>query len=450
MASTTKKYLTTFFLLAVQLVLLFNLKFTAWPEMLLWPYLIIKGWPPYQNIAIAHTPLMLVKLAIFYKIFGVGILQLKIFTWILILALDFLVFWITKKLWNVKTAMVALGTFIFWQLFFDGNGLWFDVFMGVLALGSFYFVRTKKYLWAGVFWALAIISKQTAVWFFLPVAWQIAKSEKRKVKSLVRFAFGSFAVFTPFVLILYFFGILPSFYEWAIRFGLFILPKAQGQIQLPDLKNLAISVFPFLIFVPLIWKTGSKNINLLLWTVAGSLGAYPRFEYFHFQPAIPFLAFASGIVSSELKNYSKYLKVFVLLYILGSLYLFSGFMMRNWGEGVRFYEQDVRDIVSYVDSNMRVGDKIFVLNWWDSIYALSNRLPGVDPWVPQLSWYMELPGVQEKMVDNLKGTKPKLIIFYPYAESGLSAYTPQKVYDFVKSNYKFKEKIDNLEILTPR
>ena len=60
-------------LLGVHLFFLYLLKFTAWPEMLLWPYLITKGWLPYRDIAIAHTPLMLIDLSIFNKIFGFGI-----------------------------------------------------------------------------------------------------------------------------------------------------------------------------------------------------------------------------------------------------------------------------------------------------------------------------------------------------------------------------------------
>ena len=64
-----------FLILILHLVLLFNLKFTPWPEMLVWPYLILKGWFPYQDIAIAHTPVLLADLAIFGKIFGVGLVS---------------------------------------------------------------------------------------------------------------------------------------------------------------------------------------------------------------------------------------------------------------------------------------------------------------------------------------------------------------------------------------
>ena len=124
--------------------------------------------------------------------------------------------------------------------------------------------------------------------------------------------------------------------------------------------------------------------------------------------------------------------------------------MRNWGEGTRFYEQDVQDVVAYVDSNTKPTDKIFVMNWWDSVYSLSDRLPAVDPWIPQLSWYTEIPGIQEKMVENLITSKPKMIILFPYSDSGLSAYIPQKVYDYVTQNYKLKEKVDDIEVLVSK
>lgn len=124
--------------------------------------------------------------------------------------------------------------------------------------------------------------------------------------------------------------------------------------------------------------------------------------------------------------------------------------MRNYNEGTRFYETDVRDIVSYVKSNTRRGGRIFVLNYWDSVYALSGTLPATDPWIPQLSWYMDKPGVQEKMVSDLKSAKPELVLFNPYLETGLGSYKPQLVFDYISSNYKLKEKVDGIEVLIPK
>jgi hypothetical protein len=406
----------------------------------------IKGWLPYTDIAIAHTPLMLVKLAVFFKIFGVGILQLKIFTWTLVLLLDILVFWVSKKLWGVKTAIVAVGFFTFWQIFFEGNGLWFDLFMGVAALVSFYFAKSKRFIWAGIFWALAFISKQTAVWFLFPIGFTLLKN----IKELKKFVLGILWIIIPSTLIIWKMGILPDFYKWAIDFGIFVLPKAQGQVQLPDLKNLAISLFPFTVFLPLFVMKRKESLSLFLWSLAGMMGAYPRFEYFHFQPALPYLAIGSSLVFIGNWHKKEIAKVFIPIYVIGSLYLFGGFFMRNFGEGTRFFETDVSDVSGYVKSNTAKGDKIFVLNYWDNVYALSETLPATVFWIPQLSWYMERPGVQDRIVADLKNTKPAIIILNPYSKVGLSAYKPNLVNDFVENHYKIKTTVDGLQILEPK
>jgi hypothetical protein len=437
-------------ILGIQLFFLLNLKFTAWPEMLLWPYLWIHNLFPYKDIAIAHTPLMLADLVIFFKIFGVGILQLKIFTWILILLLDGLVFYISKKLWNTKTAIVALTVNVLWLMFYDGNALWLDLYMGVFALCSFYFAKQKRWLWVGITWALAFISKQTAVWFLLPILWAMVNGKWLMVKKNAgKFVFGSLIVLLLLVILLAAFNLLPSFYDWAINFGVLILPGAQGQVQLPALKNLVLAIFPFLIFLPLFLNQKSKFLNLFLWAFAGMLGAYPRFEYFHFQPAIPFLAIATGMVIGNYKSGSRLVKSFLVSYLVISVFLFSGFFLRNFREGVRFYEKDVQGVTTYVRANVTPGEKIFVMNWWDNIYPLTDTLPATDPWIPQLSWYQELPGVQEKQVTDLENSKPKLILLNSYSETGLSSYIPQKVYNYVMTNYKLKEKIDGIEVLVP-
>ena len=438
-----RKYI--FILLGVVLIhlyLLFKLKFTAWPEMLLWPYLTLRGLLPYRDIAIAHTPHLIIDLAIFYRIFGVGIEQLKIYTWLLIAFTDMLLFWVVGKLWNQKMAVITVAVFAFWQIFFDGNGMWFDLMLVPLSVITFFLVERQKYFWVGVFWVFMFFTKQTAVWFLIPIIFSI--------KNWREFILGILIATITCVFGIWMWGILPNFYQWAIHFGIFILPRSQGQIQLPDIKNLLVSLLPFVIFIPYVVKNKTKSLNLILWTLAGTAGAYPRFEFFHFQPALPFLAIVSGLQFTSINKKDKLMKTFIILYILGSIYLFANFFLRNWDEGTRFYEQDVVDISSYVKNNTHEGDRIFVMNWWDNIYALTNTIPATDPWVPQLAWYQDIPGVQDKEVKDIANSKPKLILLYDYSESGLASYKPQKVYDYVVANYELKEKVDGIEILIPK
>lgn len=438
-----------FFVLFLHLSLLLKLKFTAWPEMLLWPYLMLNGFIPYKDVAIAHTPLLIFKLAIFYKIFGVGILQLKIFTWLLVLVTDVLVYIISNKIWKRKVAFFSLFAFMILQIFYDGNGLWFDLLLAPLALSTFYLSINKKYFLSGLLFSLMFLTKQTAVWFLIPIGLKMF-SEQSTFNNLKKFLFGALVVVIPFLLILLILGILPNFYNWSINFGVFVLPRSVGQIQLPDLKNLMVSVFPFSIFIPLLLIKKMKIKNLALWTLAGIMGSYPRFEYFHFQPGIAFLSFGTAIFFVTYNKKDILSKILIPVYILGCFYLFFSFVIRNYNEGVRFYESNVSDVSKYVINNTVSGDKIFVVNWWDNIYPLTNTLSATDPWVPQLSWYQEQPGIQDKEVQDLIRSKPKLILFQNYTETGLSAYKPQKVYDFIMNNYKFKEKIDGIDVLIPK
>lgn len=452
-----KDYLIFGGILLVHLFLLICLKFTAWPEMSLWPYLITKGWLPYSDIAIAHTPLAIFDLAIFYKIFGTDVLQLKIFTWSLILFSDTLIFFLVKKLWNKKAAFLSLIFYIFWMFFYDGNGFWFDLYMGIFAFCSFYFARSRKWLLAGVFWGLSFISKQTAIWFLIPILLEmIINLQHHYIRNNVinyrllaskfmRFVAGVFLVGTIFIVILWSIGILSDFWNWAFRFGIFVLPKAQGQIQLPDTKTLFASLLPFSILLPLVIKS-KKYLMLIPWAVAGVLGAYPRFEYFHFQPAVFYLAITSALLFFEKKNI--FLKIFIPIYLIGSFYLISTYFVRNFNEGTRFYENEVAEVVDYVKYNTSKGDNIFVLNYWDNIYALTDTFPSTKPWVPQLSWYMEEPNIQEKMVEDLKSSPPKLIVYKPYTSYGLSSYIPKKVYDYIIENYKIVSNIGGIEILS--
>lgn len=441
-------FVVLLFLVGSHLLFLTKLKFTAWPEMLLWPYLLVEGQMPYKDIAIAHTPLLVVALSVFYKLFETGILQLKVFTWLFVIATDLLLFYVTSKIWNKRISLAILAGYVFLQLLYDGNALWFDLALVPLSLIEFYLIYKNKYFLAGFMWVVMMLTKQTAIWFLIPI---VATLLTRKTfrKNVTHFLLGSVLTSTVAIFSLAFFDILPHFYNWAVHFGLFILPHSSGQINLPSIRNLIVAGFPFLIFILYFRQKKQSKIQLLFWVVAGSLGAYPRFEYFHLQPSLPYLAMVTAYTLKYYKPLGLYKKIFFFLYLVGFIYLFVNFFIRNFSEGVRFYEKDVVRVADYIMQNTKPGDKIFVLNWWDSVYALTNTFPGSSPWVPQLEWYQEPSGIQEKEVLDLQTTKPKYIVFKPYEIVGLGAYIPKKLYEYVRVNYHVKDKIDGIEILIP-
>lgn len=417
--------------------------------MLSWPYLILNGYLPYKDIAIAHTPGLLATVVIFFKILGIGVWQLKFFTWLLILSTDLILFFVTLKLGNKKTAISALGVFIVLQTLFEGNGLWFDLAVVPLVLIVYYLVKTQKYFAAGVLWVIMFFTKQTAVWFLAPILIEILFNAKEFKLNLSRFIYGSVFAVLVYVVGLFYFGILTDFINWAIGFGVIQLPRSGGQIQVPGIKQLAAVVFPFILFVPLMYSRKFNNKSLISWALAGAMFSYPRFEFFHLQPALPFIAIASGWVlglkSAKSKN-QKMLKIFWVVFIVGLTYLYSGFFLRNYHEGIRFYEVAVFKTSSYIEDHTYPGEKIFVLNYWDNLYALSQTMPATKPLVPQLQWYQDLPGVKEDELNDLMEAKPNIVVLKPYEKTGLASYVPKQIYEYILENYDLVENIEGIEV----
>lgn len=383
-----------------------GINFTAWPEMLAWPHFILNGWLPYKDIAIAHNPLLIIVLTFFYKLFGVGITQLQIFTWALILVNYFLLFWITKKLYNKKTAIIALAFYIPIQLLFEGNGLWFDLALVPFTLLLFYFISKKKYILSGIIFALGFLTKQTFIYFIIPIVLLNIKNKKNLFSIIKKFMIGLFFVLLIFFLALLSFGILEDFFFWAIKFGIIYLPTASGQVVLPILRQLAVYLFPFTISI--------FSPALIPWIVSGLIGAYPRWGLFHFQPALPFLAISFSLALTNFKDFSfktiKLKKLLIFVYILIVGIIFVRFLSRNLNGEVRFYEQDVKDVVTELSILNPNDSDIFILSYWDNIYALTDTMPVTKPWIPYLSWYLRVSNFEDSLFSDIKTEMPEQIV----------------------------------------
>ncbi len=437
-------------ILLTHLVLLIYLRFTAWPEMILWPYLQNMGLLPWRDIVIIYPPGLIVLLGFLGKIFGISLLGLKLYTWILILSTDLLVFWVTQKITkNQKIAFFSLLFYVLWQPFFEGNALWFDLVLAPLGLLVFYFLISKKFFWSGLFFGLALAVKQTAFWFFPPIlatAWILGEFKR---KSFLSFVWGLGLPLIICLVYLLLTGLWREFYHWAIDFGVFYLPRAPGQIQLPTIKQILLLLIPFAIIFPSLLSVlrrrnivkGELAVLLIFWIFFSSLGVFPRFEYFHFQPALPFLAILFGISVVSLKISLKKIGwlIFFVLVILGTVYLQQRFYRLNWQQPTRFFEEDIMKTAQWLQKNTAPAEKIYILNSWDHLYALSGTLPAVSPLIHTLPWHLEYPGMQEKYVTDLIKNKPRIIVFQPYSEKGLGSYKPEKIDQFLKENYTLSE-----------
>jgi 4-amino-4-deoxy-L-arabinose transferase-like glycosyltransferase len=423
---------------SLHLFLLINLKFTAWPEMLAWPYLMLKGWLPYRDIAIAHTPVLLFDLAIFNKIFGIGLVQLKLYTWILILMTDALIFYVAKKLWDTKIAIISLLFYLPLQVFYEGNGLWFDLALAPLALLIYYNLKRSNYLLSGIFFGLAFFTKQTAFWFIFPLIFYFMDDlKKREFRRMTPYVEGFLVVAALAFGVMAIVGVLPYFYQWAVKFGIFYLPRAEGQVSFPAVKQLLVSFFPFVILTPLIFREKRKYRHLVVWAFFALMGIYPRFELFHFQPALPFLAIGAAVSTMLIfKKRIKLLRLIFTVYVIIVLIFVTRSLIRNWGGEARFYGQNEINVASYVRASVDPGEGIYVLNYWDSIYAMTGTIPVTRPLVPFLPWYLEYPDLKDGVVDDLRLSMPKVMVVGEYTREGLGSYSVGELDELLQRYYK--------------
>jgi hypothetical protein len=106
-------------------------------------------------------------------------------------------------------------------------------------------------------------------------------------------------------------------------------------------------------------------------------------------------------------------------------------------------EPSVIKTAEMIKSLTKSGERIFVLNSWDSLYALSDRMPSVKPWIPQLEWIMNLPNVEKSLVNDILSIPPKLVVMSLYTEVGLSSFKPKELTDIIFKFYETDKVIDN-------
>jgi len=165
-------YYFLFFLLVLHIILLANTKFTLWPEMVVYPYLLNNNFLLYKDIINPYPPALSYFLGHFSKIFGYYPLPYELFTWAVVILTDILVFILATKITKrFFLGLLSASFFIIFSIPFGINGLWFDIIQTPFILLSIYFFykflkddKTKHLSWSFLLLFVAIFIKQQVAW----------------------------------------------------------------------------------------------------------------------------------------------------------------------------------------------------------------------------------------------------------------------------------------------
>ncbi|KKQ91795.1 MAG: hypothetical protein UT58_C0010G0017 [Microgenomates group bacterium GW2011_GWC1_39_7b] len=444
-------YVTLLGLLGIHLFILSRLQFTAWPEMLSFPYMVDKGFLIYKDFHHVYQPLLTFILLMYYKFAGFSPESLKIFTWISILIIDLLIFVVSKQLFKNKwVSLIPLGLYIVFQPLFEGNMMWFDIAMIIPLLLSVYFVskRPFKNKWqdiflSGFFLALACLIKQQAVLAGLPIfVYLLAK--KISFKEFVIFAAGGTIPLLGLIFLLVLKGDFNDYLFWTFQFPLFWLPEFSGYKILPGKKELLVIILMMISPLPAVLSSIRKKTydikTILIYGVMSTLlvSAFPRFSFFHLQPFLAFFVIAVVFLISQKNKMFLTFALLALFYV--GLYRYR-LILPEFNDVVRFYGNSEIQLAQYIVSVTTSNDEIYLLGPNSVIYVYAGRIPP-KPWIENYVWHFEVPGLQEKVIAGWETNPPKIIFWTPPTPGNwfdLGTYQPKIIFEWISKNYVHKE-----------
>lgn len=487
------------FLFGLHIFLLLNLRFTTWPEMFAYPYLKNEGFLLYKDIIHPYPPLLTLIQSYIYKVFGYDLAVLQIFSWSWILLSSFFVYLNARLLLKKESlALSTLAIYVLLQPFLDGNMMWFDIAIVLpVSIGTFFALRWVKnigdrkinLLAAGVFLALASLIKQTAGIF--PLLFLIHMfSNKASFKSYFYFLLAPSFFLALFLGRLIQEGQLDDFWNWTLFYPLFHWSNFPGYVQMqPSTRELITLVWLCMPVVSLVlwkpklifeksfsppsrnqWGTGPRmkrsvfasadfrpaeartkilrtlspwGFNLIfLFSLGGLLAIYPRFSFFHFQPALIFFVLFYIYTLSQIKKLARVL-VCILFFLFLIPYVYKPAFQREWQAEPRFYASQDKQLASLISQKIDGSQNIYLLGLPAQLYVMTGTVPP-KPWTDNFGWYLEIPRVQEEILYRWDQKPPDFIVWRQPSPGNwfdLSTYQPKKIVQWIENKYTKREEI---------
>lgn len=443
-------------IIILHLLLLNNFKFTLWPEIVVYPYLLNNGFSLYKDIINPYPPIFPLSLAIFSNVFGYLPKPYEILTWIIIIITDFLIYKASYKLTkSIKLAGLSLIFFIFFSIPFGINGLWFDLVQMPLILGSFYFFyeyfELKKISGLTKSFILAISAFFIKQQVFLFIIWIIILlmlskkiSSSKVVKALIPvFAFAALLIILH-VSIFYKLGNLNDFINWTVIFPFAKASQMPGYVSFPSLRQLAIIISLFVLFTPLVFSEAKNNLKIAVFTaIVITSFAYPRFDYFHLIPSLTLLSLVFGQNVYLLFKSSRLIKLVTIIMLVNLLIFSFRSYSREFKQETRFFESEILSAARTLSLYTSKQDLVYIQNGPDQLLPLAQRIP-LKPWADEFPWYLEVANVQVKIIESLKTSKPNFIVYQAYSEGqkyDLGVYKPEDLANYLDKNYEDYSKI---------
>lgn len=437
MSKNNLQYFLFSLILLVHVLILTKLIFFPYPELFIYPYLTNHGLKPYQQILDQHFP-GLMFLPINFDYLGMNTPQLaRVWSITTAMLVQLMLFTLGGQILKNKwKALIVNLLYLAWQPFFEGWVLWIDSFLPLLLLPAFYALLKRRFLLTGLLLGIGIVFKQVLIPLSVFVLFYVFWKEK-KFKIILEYLAG---LLLPIILmILYFWGIgvIKDFWYWTVVFNLTTYAQF-GRGAGPSLAHFIRALLVFGSAFLVIRKIKSKEAQvLLIFLVGGLLGLSTRFDFVHFQPALPFAVIGTIYGLEGLGRLGR-LGIFgyVLILVWWQIIFYKGHL----GDRVLAFDSETRNIAVKLRNYTNPGEKIFVFGGAPHLYQMSRTLPAGNIFLFQFPWFLKV--AQDRILAGIKQDRPNIVVVNKTVKIEGRSITEfgSNINTYLMENY---EKIDN-------
>ena len=392
-----------------------------------------QGKLPYTGFDFVHPPFQLYILAFLFKLFGSSLLAAKTLSIIASSLSAYLVFLISKKLFNEKIALLSSVFFLIDPSFLafsdQGYGIWEPLCLFLL---STYLILKDKINLSALVFASSLFFRYIAV-IYLPFLIILMILEKKKIRKfifafLIAFSFIFSIMLLAFsfnfiedtiifqVLSKTFYTLTPKLYYQYLYIGFFTMFLALTSAILSYKKDKTIFLFSV---YPLI-------LNLLI------LLSLKFIAYHYFLFSVPLVMIAAS--KTFLAHKDKAIRIFIALIIF--LSIFSNYTTIDFYQNPR-YSEKYYFIADYIKNNTSKNDNIFgdssiayYISFTEDVSVTSTHLKSF------LSYEVYLK--EEDVIENLERERPKFIVDLE------GTYISNAYFrEYIQNKYELKKTVDD-------
>ncbi len=435
------------------------------PRVILEPWLLRQGYVLYEDVADLHSPLLPLLLSAIMPLFSDGLTMAKTVLMVVVSISTCLTYLAGKRDAGWAGGVWAAWFFVVWSPAFVFGKLWHEAFLTPLyslMLLSYDPAAPRRsprsLLWLGLLGGIAIMVKQHAVVVLAAlILWNAFAGRRtgRPVRAILHDTMLiGLAALLPLIAVAAYqlarAGTLRGYLYWTLGYNLTGPYHAMAALR-PSLSQLG-TVASAALLVPaafLHWIAGPRHdedawlrlgLGLVL-LITSVTTAYPRFHFFHLQPALPILAWLSVQALATVLRGQSASRTFGI----GSALALSVFWALTAGAGyVAVFDQEKQYVYEYSDltpvaeqvlRRTAPGERIFIFpddEATANLYYLTETLPPT-PWTFTYPWYM-MDWVEERILDHLETDPPDWVVYFP-ERWNIEQHAP-RVLDYLAKAYR--------------